>query len=66
MMNLPEQTITCPYCNEQIDILLDIAEGDTSQDYIEDCQVCCRPIQIHVYEDETGQLVVQAQHENDV
>lgn len=41
---LVEQTITCPFCAESIVILLDVSAGD--QSYIEDCQVCCRPMQI--------------------
>jgi len=41
---LVEQTITCPYCGEPIVLLLDGSAGD--QSYIEDCQVCCQPMQI--------------------
>ena len=37
---------SCPYCGEAIEILLDLSGG--SQSYIEDCQVCCRPIQIQL------------------
>ncbi|GAB7531742.1 CPXCG motif-containing cysteine-rich protein [Pseudomonas sp. 3A(2025)] len=32
----------CPYCGEPVETLLDLSGGD--QQYIEDCQVCCRPI----------------------
>lgn len=32
----------CPYCGETVETLLDLSGGD--QQYIEDCQVCCRPI----------------------
>jgi hypothetical protein len=43
MMELiQEQTISCPYCGEDIQILLDCSVPE--QEYIEDCQVCCRPI----------------------
>ena len=41
---LTEQAIQCPFCGEPITILIDASAGD--QDYIEDCQVCCRPIQV--------------------
>ena len=41
-MNLTEDTISCPYCGELINVLLD--HSDANQEYIEDCQVCCRPI----------------------
>ncbi|MBO6558428.1 MAG: CPXCG motif-containing cysteine-rich protein [Pseudomonadales bacterium] len=37
-----EQRISCPYCGEPLNILLDPTEA--GQEYIEDCQVCCRPI----------------------
>jgi hypothetical protein len=42
MLELTESTIHCPYCGEPIQVLLDPAED--GQSYIEDCQVCCRPI----------------------
>ena len=46
---LAEQCIACPYCWENIDILLDLSVD--SQDYIEDCQVCCQPIRIQYVAD---------------
>lgn len=39
---LQAREITCPYCGESIAIDIDPSGG--SQTYIEDCQVCCRPI----------------------
>ena len=39
-----EHFFTCPYCSEQISFVIDISAGP--QKYIEDCEVCCRPIQI--------------------
>lgn len=48
-----EAEVTCPYCGESIAITLD-AGGGTTQEYIEDCQVCCRPWHVHVRYDETG------------
>ena len=33
----------CPYCGEPLELWLDPSAGD--QDYIEDCAVCCRPIE---------------------
>ena len=40
-----EKFFKCPYCFERISMILDLSEDDT-QSYIEDCEVCCRPIQI--------------------
>lgn len=41
---LQEQSIDCPFCGESIDILIDLSAG--GQSYIEDCQVCCQPMQV--------------------
>jgi len=34
----------CPYCGEMISMSLERFSG--AQTYIEDCEVCCRPIEI--------------------
>lgn len=39
-----EHFFTCPYCWEEISFVLDLSAGE--QTYIEDCEVCCRPIQV--------------------
>jgi hypothetical protein len=39
-----EHFFTCPYCSEQISVVLDVSVR--SQVFIEDCEVCCRPIHI--------------------
>ena len=38
--------VDCPYCGEQFTAAVDGSGG--SQDYIEDCPVCCRPNEIHI------------------
>jgi hypothetical protein len=43
---LDYRTIDCPYCGEQIECAVDTSAGP--QEYIEDCSVCCRPIEIRV------------------
>ncbi len=60
---LPSLDIQCPYCGESIEILVDASAGD--QRYIEDCQVCCRPIVITVTIDDDGEPSVAATSEND-
>ena len=37
-----EYFFTCPHCWQQISVLLDLTAG--AQAYVEDCEVCCRPI----------------------
>ncbi|MFZ4404338.1 MAG: CPXCG motif-containing cysteine-rich protein [Pseudobdellovibrionaceae bacterium] len=40
-----EKFFKCPFCLERISMLLQVA-GNDFQTYIEDCEVCCNPIQI--------------------
>jgi hypothetical protein len=42
MQSLDEAEVSCPYCGEIIQVLID--GSIEHQNYIEDCQVCCRPI----------------------
>lgn len=54
-MNLEQdQIVACPYCGEEVGIVVDFTVG--SQEFVEDCQVCCRPIQFSVHVDETGEI----------
>jgi hypothetical protein len=41
---MEEHFFQCPYCWEEISMLLDPSVH--KQEYIEDCEVCCNPIQI--------------------
>ncbi len=40
------QAVQCPYCGQQLDIVVD--PSVPRQEYIEDCQVCCRPVTLTV------------------
>jgi len=40
-------SVLCPYCGEINEIALDPGSG-SEQEYVEDCQVCCRPWQVAV------------------
>ena len=40
-----EYFFDCPYCGETISVLVDL--NFNNQFYIEDCEVCCRPIEIN-------------------
>ena len=51
---LIEHRDQCPYCGETISLLVDCSDGD--QSYIEDCQVCCRPIQVRLWATIDGQI----------
>jgi hypothetical protein len=60
---LIEQPISCPYCGETITILVD--DSLPEQQYVEDCQVCCRPIVLSVSVDSEGDAAVVATTENE-
>jgi len=40
-----EYFFSCPYCWEQISIVSDISVR--GQIFVEDCEVCCHPIEVH-------------------
>ncbi len=63
MHELMEQDISCPYCGEVIDVVVEVL--DESQEYIEDCQVCCRPIVFNIDVAFDGSTLVQVRSEND-
>ena len=43
---MEEHYFHCPYCWETISMLFDMSQNH--QEYIEDCEVCCNPIQVKV------------------
>ncbi len=39
-----EYEFACPYCWQPITMLLDLSVS--RQEYVEDCEICCRPVLI--------------------
>jgi len=60
---LLEQTVSCPYCGERIDVLVD--PSVPQQNYIEDCQVCCRPIVFDVTVDADNEAFISVRSETE-
>ena len=52
---MQEHFFQCPYCWEQISMLLDVSVG--GEKYIEDCEVCCNPIEVNLAF-EAGELIL--------
>lgn len=64
MTGLQETRIYCPYCGEPIVVLLN--PEDCGDVYIEDCQVCCRPIELRPFEESDGSLSVTVSSDTEV
>ncbi len=64
MLNeLRSHEIQCPYCGEQLEILVDCSVP--RQSYVEDCEICCRPLNLEVAVETTGEIMVRAFAEDD-
>lgn len=46
--------VDCPYCGEPFETSVDTSCGNLH--YIEDCPVCCRPIEFHLQVGMDGEL----------
>jgi Cysteine-rich CPXCG len=47
--------IQCPYCGEGFESAVDLSAGSFT--YVEDCQVCCQPIELAGEVDDAGALL---------
>ncbi len=61
-MQWEDAQIQCPYCQESLWISIDPGGGN-KQRYVEDCQVCCRPILINAVLDDEDEWNVEASAE---
>lgn len=52
---LESVNITCPYCWATFETTVDCSGG--SQEYVEDCQICCNPILLRLDVDLDGNLL---------
>lgn len=59
---MPAVEVQCPYCGESITLLVD--DSVDHQRYIEDCQVCCRPISVDAWIEDSD-VRVSVTGEND-
>ena len=56
--------VSCPYCGEASVLLVDLV-GGASQEYVQDCEVCCRPWFVRVQLDGEGYVAVAVTTLND-
>ncbi|MCZ7686434.1 MAG: CPXCG motif-containing cysteine-rich protein [Sandaracinaceae bacterium] len=48
--------VQCPWCFELLELYLD---PETEGTFVQDCDVCCRPYQVTVWRDESGEVLVE-------
>jgi hypothetical protein len=58
-----ETSVQCPYCWERFTLLVDGSVED--QEYVEDCEVCCRPIDFILQVDDEGEVEVDARMQDE-
>lgn len=63
MYELHPTVVQCPYCWEAIELLVDCSVD--SQEYVEDCSVCCRPIIVTAWSFDGEPSSVQVRSEDD-
>lgn len=52
----------CPYCGEENTIDIDMSAG-SNQEFIQDCEVCCRPAEIILTIDREGGITVETKND---
>ena len=57
--------IACPYCGEPLDVAVD--RSGRRQEYVEDCQGCCRPmvLTVRVDPDDPDDIQIDVRGEDD-
>ena len=48
-----EVAVTCPHCGAPVSLALDPG-GGREQEYVQDCEVCCRPWRVELHYDARG------------
>jgi len=55
--------VRCPSCGQGIELAIDASVD--AQEYIEDCEVCCKPMAVRVRLGADGELSVEVRGENE-
>ena len=58
MGSMEEHFFQCPYCWETISMLFDTSLHQS--EYVEDCEVCCHPIEVSYLKGEDGSILIEA------
>jgi len=58
-----EETFLCPYCGSENSLLVDYSEGK-KQEFVLDCETCCRPIVVKITFHSSEAPEIQTEKEN--
>ena len=56
-------SVSCPYCGEAFETRVDVSAGSAS--YIEDCQICCQPIEMTLTVSDSGEFTALSARRGD-
>jgi hypothetical protein len=59
-----DENFLCPYCGESNGLVVDVTAG-RHQEFVVDCEVCCRPIKVRVQTSGTDLISLDVRKEND-
>lgn len=59
---ITDTSFCCPYCGEQNILEIDITAG-SKQQFFQDCEVCCRPMEVIVKIDAEGNVSVEVRND---
>ncbi len=62
MDRLQPLLLQCPYCGEEIELVLD--GPVVPREMVEDCRICCQPIVVRVTATPGGEMHVEGHQEN--
>lgn len=60
---LERVNVECPYCGNMIE--LTVERTIAKQSYVDECQICCRTMQLEVEADEDAELSITVHREDD-
>jgi len=55
--------VRCPYCGEVVEVNVDPSAGPHTT--VEDCTVCCHPMELRVTVDRDGEVAVEARRDDE-
>jgi hypothetical protein len=57
-------SLTCPYCGEPGELEIDATDEPSEQEFVQDCEVCCRPWSVTIRTAADGSVDVQVERDD--